>query len=251
MIVEKENKFIVLTSQRSGSVWVMDTLSSLPHVIAQGELFLRRVRVSEKRWDADFAIPRFIETKPEGIPTRPFTVFSYLNSLYRSSGIVEFKLMYKQLSLYPEILGYLIRHQIRVIHLVRQNHLDVLLSQAFKAEIGQAHLLSGQTAPENIQVKLETEKIVKQLEWLEKKQNMARWLLRRSGLCLMEIAYEELVRTQSNFQQILRFLSIDPEEHTLTSTTVKIRKGEHRDAISNYDEVKDALANSKFANSLH
>ena len=100
-------------------------------------------------------------------------------------------------------------------------------------------------------MKLETEKIVKQLEWLEKKQNMARWLLRWSGLCFMEIAYEELVRAQSNFQQILRFPSIDLEEHTLTSTTVKIRKGEHRDVISNYDEVKDALANSKFANSLH
>ena len=67
----------------------------------------------------------------------------------------------------------------------------------------------------------------------------------------MEITYEELVRAQTNFQQILRFLSIDQEEHKLTSTTVKIRKGNHRDAISNFDEVEDALANSKFANLLH
>ena len=75
-----DSDFIVLTTNRSGSVWVMSTLNSLPNVTAQGELFLPRNRASERRWDSDFAIPRFIEAKPNGLAFRPFTVFSYLNN---------------------------------------------------------------------------------------------------------------------------------------------------------------------------
>lgn len=247
MTLGTESKFIVLTTNRSGSVWVMSTLNSLPHVSTQGELFLPRERVSEKRWDSDFAIPRFIEAKPDGLSFRPFTVLSYLNNFYRPNGIVGFKLMYKQLSLYPEILIFLIRHRIRAVHLIRQNHLDVLLSYAVKAEIGQAHLLSGQSAPKNIRVTLDAENLIQQMERLEKKQNMARRLLRFCGLHHMEIAYEDLLRDQANFQLIWSFLSIKPKEYTPQSKLVKIRRGEHREVISNYDEVKEVVTGSKFA----
>lgn len=250
MSIGMEPKFVVLTTNRSGSVWVMSTLNSLPGVTAQGELFLPRTRVSENRWDSYFAIPRFIEAKSKGFSLRPFSVFSYLNNLYRTSGIIGFKLMYNQLGLYPEILVYLIWHRIRVVHLVRHNHLDVLLSYAFKAEIGQAHLLSGQSAPENIQVTLDTENLVKQMERLEKKQNLARRLLRWFGLPHMEIAYEDLLHDQSNFLLIWKFLSITPEEHIPESTLIKIRRGDHRQVISNYDEIKEVLASSKFASLL-
>ena len=39
MAVDVATKFVVLTTNRSGSVWVMSTLNSFPHVTAQGELF--------------------------------------------------------------------------------------------------------------------------------------------------------------------------------------------------------------------
>ncbi len=61
MTPDVETKFVVLTTNRSGSVWVMSTLNSLPNVTAQGELFLPRPRVSDKRWDSDFAYTRFVE----------------------------------------------------------------------------------------------------------------------------------------------------------------------------------------------
>ncbi len=40
MTVDVTTKFVVLTTNRSGSAWVMSTSNSLPHVTAQGELFL-------------------------------------------------------------------------------------------------------------------------------------------------------------------------------------------------------------------
>jgi len=228
----------------------MSTLNSLPRVTAQGELFLPRARVSERRWDSDFARPRFVETKSEGLAFRPFSVFSYLNALYRTPGSVGFKLMYAQLGHYPEILAYLIRRRIRVVHLVRRNHLDVLLSYAVKAKIGQAHLLSGQSAPDDLRVELGTENLIRRLEWLQKKQSLARKLLSGCRLPHLEVAYEDLLRDQAHFRLILEFLSIQPEAQMPQSTLVKIRRGGQRDAIRNYDEVKKVLANSKFAELL-
>lgn len=248
-IVEGQN-FIVLTSNRSGSVWVMSTLNNLQYVTAQGELFLPRPRVSEKRWDSGFAIPRFIEAKSEGLPFRPFSVFSYLNDLYNTPGTVGFKLMYTQLRSYPEILAYLIRYRIRVVHLVRRNHLDVVLSYAVKEKIGQAHLLSGDSAPDDIQVSLDTKNLIKQLEWLQKKQNLARKLLRWCRLPHLEISYEDLLRDQSYYGQIWDFLAIKPKKQMSQSPLVRIRKGTHCEVISNYDNVKEVLSNSKFVDLL-
>lgn len=250
MTVEGESKFVVFTTNRSGSTWLMSTLNSLPGVTAQGELFLRRARVSERRWDSDFARPRFIETKSEGLPFRPFSVFSYLNALYRTPGTVGFKLMYAQLGYYPEILAYLIRHRMRVVHLVRRNHLDVVLSYAVKAKIGQAHLLLGQSAPDDMRVELDTENLIRRLAWLQKKQSIARKLLSGCRSPHLEVAYEDLLRDQAHFRRIWDFLSVKPEEPMPQSTLVKIRRGGHRDAISNYDEVKKVLAHSNFAGLL-
>jgi LPS sulfotransferase NodH len=250
MNVDAETKFVVLTTNRSGSVWVMSTLNCFQHVTAQGELFLPRARVSERRWDSDFACPRFIETKSERLALRPFSVFSYLNTLYSTAGTVGFKLMYAQLGMYPEILLYLIRHRVRVVHLVRRNHLDVMLSYAIKAKIGRAHLLSGQSAPDDIRVELDTSNLVTQFKWLQKKQNMARKLLNLCRLPHLEVAYEDLHRDSEHFRLIFDFLSIKSTENMPQSTLVKIRKNGHDDVISNYDDVRNVLADTKFAGLL-
>lgn len=228
----------------------MSTLNNHPNVTAQGELFLPRARKSERRWDSDFACTRYIETKTNKVKIRPFSVFSYLDTFYRPPGIFGFKLMYKQLGLYPEILAYLIRNRIRVIHLIRRNHLDVLISFAIKAKLGQAHLLSGQSTPDTIHVTLDTSKIKKQMERLQKKQSAAKLLLGWSGLPYMNIAYEDLLRDPSNFNNIFEFLSVDSQNLISQSTLIKIRNGGHHEVVTNYDEVKSVLVGSKFASLL-
>lgn len=250
MTVDVGSKFVVLTTNRSGSTWLMSTLNSLPNVTAQGELFLPRPRVSERRWDSDFACPRFIETKFEGLTFRPFSVFSYLNALYRTPGLVGFKLMYAQLGLYPEILAYLMKHRVRVVHLIRQNHLDVVLSYAVKAKIGRAHLLLGQSAPDDMRVELDTKNLVRQLAWLQKKHNIARKLLKWCRLPHLEVAYEDLLGNPAHFRLIWDFLSIKSTESMPQSTLVKIRTKGQRDVLSNYTEVQKVLGNTKFAELL-
>ena len=251
MMANTDSNFVVLTTNRSGSEWVMSTLNNFQNVSGHGELFLPRARILDSKWDADFAYTRFIETKFERFTVRPFSVFSYLKTLYSTPGKVGFKLMYKQLGLYPEILAYLIRYRIHVIHLVRQNHLDVMLSYAVKAKIGRAHLLVGQSAPAELRVELDTRNLVRQFMWLQRQQNIARKLLIWCRLPHLEVAYEDLVRDQNYYFRLIGdFLSINSREQMPQSPLTKIRKGAHRDMISNYDQVKKVLANSKFASLL-
>jgi len=251
MMANADSNFVVFTTNRSGSEWMMSTLNNFNDVSGHGELFLPRVRILENKWDADFAYTRFIETKFEHFTVRPFSVFSYLNTLYGMPGKVGFKLMYKQMGLYPEILAYLMSHRIHVIHLVRQNHLDVMLSYAVKAKIGRAHLLVGQSAPAELQVELDTRNLIQQFRWLQRQQNIARKLLVMCRLPHLEVAYEELVRDQTYYFRLIGdFLSINSSEQMPQSPLTRIRKGAHRDMISNYDQVKKVLADSKFATLL-
>lgn len=250
-MAKTDTDFVVLTTNRSGSEWVMSTLNNFQNVSGHGELFLPRPRNLDNKWDANFAYTRFIETKFEHFSLRPFSVFSYLNTLYGTPGNVGFKLMYKQLGLYPEILAYLIRQRIHVIHLIRQNHLDVILSYAVKAKLGRAHLLVGQSAPAELQVELDTRNLVRQFMWLQRQQNIARKLLLGCRLPQLEIVYEDLVRDQNYYFRLIGdFLSTNSRDQMPQSPLTKIRKGTYRDMISNYDQVRQALANSKFASLL-
>ena len=250
MSIARTDKFVVLTTNRSGSEWMMSTLNSFPNVFAHSELFLPRPQVSEGKWNSDFAYPRFVESKVKGPAIRPFSVFSYLNTFYSMPGKVGFKLMYKQLGLYPEILVYLLKYRVRVIHLMRQNHLDVMLSYAVKAKLGRSHLLVGQSAPDELRVQLDTRTLLRKLAWLQEQQNIARRLLKFFGLPHVEVIYEDLVRNHTLFLRIADFLSIDAEQQIPKSALTKIRKEGHRDVIRNYDEVKEVLVNSKFAGLL-
>ncbi|HLO14157.1 MAG TPA: sulfotransferase [Anaerolineales bacterium] len=251
MVQDPDSKFVVFTTNRSGSEWVMSTLNNYEDVSAHSELFLPRVRDLNNKWDAEFAYPRFIERKVEGLQIRPFSVSSYLNTLYNHPGKVGFKLMYKQLGAYPEVLAYFIRHRICIIHLVRQNHLDVMLSYASKAKIGRSHLLVGQSAPDKLQVELDTKDLIRQLMWLERQQNLARGLLRFCKLPYLEVAYEDLLRDRNSyFRLIADFLYLDSPEQMPQSPLTRIRKKGHREVIANYDQVKQVLANSKFAGML-
>jgi hypothetical protein len=128
--------------------------------------------------------------------------------------------------------------------------LDILISYKVKAKLGKAHLLSGQSSPDDIQITLDTDNLIQRLNWLQKKQRLGNLLLNIIGLRNMEIAYEDLLRDQSNFQKIFDFLGLNSEEHSLEFSTVKIQKGSHRDVVRNYDEVKKVLANTKFASLL-
>ena len=248
MSIDKGRKFIVITTPRSGSAWLISILNQIDEITAYGGLFIQRKRAEGKEeWDSNYAYPRFIERQQNGLGIRPFSVFSYLNTLYDKPGLVGFKVMYFQLSKYPELLAYMIFHQIPVVHLVRQNHLDVFISRTVMRKTQKPHPLSDQREFHEIQVELDPRELVKRLKGRQRMINMIRHLLRWLQLPHIEVSYEDLVHDPSSFNRIWDFLSVDPGEKVPQSKLVKIQKRGHADVISNYSEVKEVLASTRFA----
>jgi len=242
--------FVVFTTQRNGSTWLMSVLNGLEGVSAQGELFLPRPRSPETRWDSEFALPRYVESKRQYGLVRPLSVFSYLSALYGGRSTVGFKLMYSQLRRYPEILPYLMRKRIRVVHLVRRNHLDVLISFEIKREIGKAHILAPEDRPSDVKVELDTRSLLRDLRKLELKHSVGRKVLRLARLNHIEVAYEDLVADPAQFDRVRKFLGVPADQGVPQSNILKTRTGGQQHVVANYDEVRAVLERSRFAHLL-
>lgn len=258
MTVDRNTKFVVLTTQRSGSTWLISILNQLPETTAYGEIFLHRRRpkdTKKKYGTTERDHPRFIETQPQGFHLRPLRLFNYLDELYNQPGAVGFKLMYSQLRLYPEIVAYLVWHRLPVVHLVRNNFLDVLISHQLKDQVaaqrGRAHILIGQPQPDKMQTTLNTHDLIERLQDLQNNQRTIRKFLRWCQLPHMEISYEDLVANPHDFELIWDFLAINSQGYLPKSNLLKIRQGDHEDVISNYQQVKETLASSAFAQLLN
>lgn len=244
---ERRAHFLVLTTQRNGSTWLMSMLNALDDVSAHGELFLPRPRSEERRWDSDFARSRYVEARPQLGRLRPFSVYKYLDAFYDCEAITGFKLMYSQLKLFPEILPYVIKRKLRVVHLVRRNHLDVLVSFAIKRQIDRAHVLETEDRPQDIRVDIALDSLVRSVRRLQFKHDAARTLLRTSRVHHIEIAYEDLVARSDRFHDVCRFLEIPVTVELPRSNIVKTRLGSQREVITNYDAVRRTLERSRFA----
>ena len=239
MSAEKTNPFIILTSPRSGSTWLVSLLNQMQGTTTYGELFLPRKRSG--KWDADFAYPRFVEARQAGQRNRPAEVFKYLDTLYQQPGAVGFKLMYSHLRRYPELLAYLLVHRVRVVHLVRKNPLDLLISRAVKRKLQQAHRLANEPAVQGVQVELNTDTLLKKLQIKQRKMNRARNLLRWSGLRQIEVGYEELQTDPTAFPGLCRFLSIESDGKMPESKFQKVRRESQTQVLKNYGEVRQVL----------
>ena len=239
--------FVLFSTQRSGSTWVMSVLNGFDSVSGHDELLLPRRRSPYRRWDSDFAYTRYVESRGDVGGIRPFSVWRYLDGFYRRPGAVGFKLMYSQVKSYPEVLPYLMRRRALAVHLVRRNHLDVLLSFAVKRAIGQAHVLATQERPPDPTIELGTHTLLADLRRLERRHALGRRVLRVCRLPHIEVAYEDLVADEMQFRRVLDFLGVPADGTLPTSHILKSRRGSHRDVIGNYDAVRSALQGSEFA----
>lgn len=250
-------KFILVTTQRSGSTWVIDMLNSHPQIAAYGELFLDKGKGSPT-WcggkDVTFWNTYFEEVQvPFKKTIKPLFIFKYLNHVYslRSSiKSVGFKLMYPQMERFRrELLAYIFLNKILIIHLIRANHLDVILSQSTAAFRGVYHLRNSEDT-ENVKLHLNVSQLVEQLQQQEEKILQAKSWYSKLGLPYMEVIYEELVADRHSFNAVLSFLGIKADATKLSSSLKKINPKSHAELIENYDSVRHVLQKTKFCELL-
>lgn len=248
--------FVIFARQRSGSTWVADLLNSHPSVRAYTELFLHGAYGTPdiggdkgilmwSSWAARRAVPT-------GQREQVRLYFEYLESeVFVAQGGVSAagcKLMYNQASSAFAISAFLKSRNVKIVHLIRENFLDTILSQEGTRKRAIAHADSG-TRVDAISLTLEPESILRRLESRHHEVEQARDFCKLLGGQVIELAYEDLLGSIENIRPVLSFLGVSPDVD-LNSSLVKLNSTSHRDLIANYDNVAAVLDGSPFARLL-
>lgn len=247
--------FVLLSKQRSGSTWVMDLLDSHPQIRGYDELFhaggFGHPRVGRNRdivcWRTYSAIHR-----PRNRWAMLRLYFEYLDAevfcAHPGETTTGFKLMYNQASTELGVVAYLQVHRVPVVHLIRGNYLDAILSEETSAARGVFHVEAGAKLSA-LQIDLDPCTLVDRLDEREAAVRGAAEFLRRAGMPYHEVLYEDLLADPRALKPVLAFLGVR-EDVPLKSGLSKINPTDHRQLLRNYDEIKATLAGSRFADML-
>jgi hypothetical protein len=223
-------------------------LDSHPTISSYEELFLP-AEAHQRTWgraDQEFFHEYYARHGRRRPLATTFWALRYLEKVYAprpAAEAVGMKLMYSQLREYPWLLAYVVFRRVRVLHLVRTDLLDVVLSQETAKARSQYHALGSDQIDQRA-VHLRTGELIPALEGLQRSVDRVRLLLRLLPAASIEISYEELTRGEAAFDPVLRFLGVAPRP--LTSRFAKLNRGPKQALIANYDEVERALRGTRF-----
>ena len=232
-------------------------LNSHPRVVAYTELFIHGASTRTK-WagerDLDFWQVALRQAgPPRSRLKRAQLLWRYLGQVYRDRPGVDavgFKLMYSQLRVSKPLVPALVLRRVRLVHLIRRNALDVVLSKEAGAARGSLHAPAGEDV-RTVTVHLPTDGLLERLAAHEEEVERAQARFRRLRLPSLEVAYEDLVRDEERgFAEIFDFLGVG-QAGALSSSLQKLNPTSHAQVIENYDEVRELLTGTRFEPQLH
>ncbi len=243
-------KFVILAGRRSGTTLLANSLDSHPQIECTKETFS-----TKRRWKY-FQIDR---------PSSPFYKFRsaslqrQIDYMFRRKQLIDvfltqefntaadtvkargIRLSYEQAHKYPEILEWIIEHDVKVIHLIRENSLKAILSQ-FTAQKREVYHVTSKV--ERVTVQVPPDKLKKLLTKRTNNIETYRRMFKDRPYC--EIFYESFVANQeTETRRMLGFLQID-HFMPLTSNLVKQNPDSLKDILENYEEVAQAFRGTAF-----
>jgi hypothetical protein len=153
--------------------------------------------------------------------------------------------MYRQVHAHPEVLGYFVFKRVTMLHLIRRNFLDVVISHEAVGARGIYYAWGGKQV-QPVAIRLDPSTVVQRLTLQEHHVRKARRIFSRLGLPYLEVFYEDLVSGTSLFARMVNFLGIESGQHTLASSLRKLNQLPHQEIIENYAEVRRALEGTRF-----
>ncbi len=199
--------FAIVTTQRTGSTWLVDLLDSHPGIRCYSELFLERGE-GVPAWGGAKDLMFWDAFRERTGPD----LGAYLDRIARRDGDVRaagFKLMYGQAGAHPDLLPTLAVRGGRVVHLVRANLLDVHVSRmvAWSRDLYRS---AGGTVPAPASVRLDASTLEADLDRMLAERRRAVERLASLGLDTHEVHYEDLVAGPAAIEQVVRFLGVEP-----------------------------------------
>jgi len=260
------SKFVLVGTQRSGTTLLRSALDRHPEILCLGEVFYlnkelkkraheSRTSARGKDLSAGFSSWRkhsyqtYVEqTTLRGIGHWLFRgklTCKYLEHLYSIEGYpaVGFKMMTNQIRKFPAVLPYIKQHEIRVVHMLRENPFDILLSRLSLVARGYAH--SASQAGEAVTLHIPVNTLVDELRSIRDEGYHWKNVFESRAPYLM-VTYDRFVQErQSVSRELLSFLNVDITVE-LESELVKLSTTQVSDVVANYDEVRACLENSEF-----
>jgi len=232
--------FVVLTTQRSGSTYLVRALNSHPDITCYGELFISRETHRHVGGDR-----RFFHYLDESYTRRllhPFRrrhdIDAFLREMLVARGagrVAGFKLMYDQLEWH--LRAWITDNPVSIIHLVRGNCFSSLLSREVARHSGVAHTSTGvDIRPFSIDIR----RFLPMLEDISTNIRNYRVMLEKfPSVC--EVTYERFFADpEAESARILSFLGVDPHV-SLICDLKKISPSCPEKIIANYEELISAL----------
>ena len=238
-------RFIILTTQRSGSTLLWKYLNGHPNVFACGEMFL-----PEHGGTNAYAAFRKSSTKRRlsHYIYNQQNVTAYLDQFFSTDQVFEscgFKLMYDQNS--RNIKNWLIKHNVSIIHLIRENILKKIVSGETAKARGVAHLKPNETV-ENVKIDLDVNRLIHRIITVTKEIRLNSEKF--SMLPYAEVRYEDFVNDPPGTAKgIFDFLGVTNVSN-LEMPLKKINPAAVELSIGNYSEVRLKLLGTPHAKYL-
>lgn len=220
-------RFAIVGNARTGSNYLLDGLKTSRAIRMYHEIFASHSREIGKDFDKILSTTYRYESK--------------------STRMVGFKVFYNHLT--EDEWKRLVAHDdLKVIHLTRQNRLRTIISLEIAFKTGQWTRAAKSGGPKEKRVILDPSKLLKRLEQIEEGEAATRSRFRDRQI--LEIVYEELVRAPyETFESVGAYLGV----HGIDPGKIRLRRQNPESLaqlIVNYDEVKSALQNTRFAEFL-
>jgi len=191
--------------------------------------------------------PRYFEWKQNRLSIRPFSVWRYMSDFYSRDSSVGFKLMYSHLRNYPETVPFIAYKRLKIIHLIRTNYLDIILSEKIAELTGTSHTTNA--AEDNKQaLYLDPVIALNRVKTLDANTRRIRKLT--SSLVTnqsIEIHYEDILKAPDTTMETVKdFLGIDTSVKQIQSNLKKRQTKTKQEIIGNYDELVSFFSQTKF-----
>ena len=253
-------KFLVLATQRSGTVFLESILNSHPDIYCTGE----RLLYNNTNSFIDYWNDKVKEDKINLTPKYSSRIlYDFMDEYFsaRNEKAVGFDVKYNQYNTIANMHTVFQKHNIRIIHLIRENILKTLISLRLNVKQRELNRKSHTTEKvKAVKIKLETgNKLIKELNRRAGQIQYFKELL-SSYFPYLELHYEKFFPENKGEAQTIRpeilngiaqFLEVDLGNNTMTSPYRKTNPVGLRDLLENYEEVYDTLTNTRFAHLLN
>ena len=241
---------IVLTTQRTGSGFLIGCLGSHPQIESADEILSGDPDVPEEVPAPEYRGPFKKVVKLSRLVRAGAWRPGHRMDQFYGGGTAQvrvFKAMYNDLA-NPFALRYLQRQEdIRVLHLRRENLLKVYVSRLLMTKREKLHVIEPVKA---VQTHVDPAEAV---AYIDKARALhARFDARFAGHPLLPVCYEEMIDGAQLRPDVAAavcdFLGVD--RFQMKSRQVKINPESLRDMVTNYDELAEAISHTAYKGML-